>query len=64
VFWVAPDSEAYRRSSKGCSSEGNNARTSQNAQFEYAKPTKKKGVAFGGTRTHATKGDYDLNVAP
>ena len=24
----------------------------------------KKGVAFGGTRTHATKGDYDLNVAP
>ena len=25
---------------------------------------KKKPIAFGGTRTHATKGDYDLNVAP
>ena len=24
----------------------------------------KKGVAFGGTRTHANKVDYDLNVAP
>ena len=24
----------------------------------------KKPIAFGGTRTHATKGDYDLNVAP
>jgi hypothetical protein len=25
---------------------------------------KQKGVAFGGTRTHANKVDYDLNVAP
>jgi hypothetical protein len=24
----------------------------------------KKYVAFGGTRTHANKVDYDLNVAP
>ena len=26
--------------------------------------TKKRSVAFGGTRTHAHKVDYDLNVAP
>lgn len=26
--------------------------------------SKKKDVAFGGTRTHALKEDYDLNVAP
>jgi hypothetical protein len=25
---------------------------------------KKKKTAFGGTRTHANKVDYDLNVAP
>jgi hypothetical protein len=34
--------------------------------MENMGPTKKhkKGVAFGGTRTHANKVDYDLNVAP
>ena len=35
----------------------------QQNQFEQPGQTK-KGVAFGGTRTHANKVDYDLNVAP
>ena len=30
----------------------------------FQRATQKKKTAFGGTRTHANKVDYDLNVAP
>ena len=34
------------------------------AHVVHNKKKKKKRVAFGGTRTHANKVDYDLDVAP
>ena len=49
---------------RGFSTKGGRGRQVWGATAPNRYGTKKKRVAFGGTRTHANKVDYDLNVAP